>query len=103
MTRGSAQRPAGFQIEDFRLQIAIVAVPAKRVILRKEAVILRLDGATSDLFHVTAVANPFCPQCRQAFGYINLLIGVAPWTARVVNADRLIHLDLAAHRFCRGE
>ena len=34
---------------------------------------------------------------------VDMLIGVAPWTAGVVDADGLVHFDLAAHCFCRGE
>ncbi len=67
------------------------------------AIIDRRDGATVDFLHIAAVANPFGAQRRQAFGYIDLLIGVAPRAARVVDADRLVHFDLAAHGFCRRE
>ena len=81
------------------------SVPLCRLGVRngQVSIVDRRDRAPGGLFHIAAVANPFCPQCRQAFRYIDMLIGIAPRAARVVNADRLIHLDLAAHRFRRRE
>ena len=64
--------------------------------LEDAAVPAAVAGARVD---IAAVVDPFCAQQRQAFGDIDMLIGIAPRTARVVNANRFISLDLAAHRF----
>ena len=73
------------------------------MLLGEVSIIDRRYLATDDFFYIAAVANPFRAQRRQTFGDIDMLIGVAPRAAGVVNADRLVHFDLAAHRFRRGE
>src|SRR5947208_14812182 len=67
------------------------------------------DGPSFDLFDIAAITDPFRAQRRQALFNDPSRIGstaefrIAPGTARVVNADRLVHFDLAVHRLRRRE
>src|SRR5450432_1584535 len=73
------------------------------MLLGKVSIIDRRYLAADGFFHIAAGTNPFCPQCRQAFGYSDVQIRIAPRTARVVNTNRLVHLDFARHRLRRRE
>src|SRR5262249_1423978 len=67
------------------------------------AIINRLNLAAFGFFNVAAVADPLGAQRRKSSRDIAVKIGITPWTAGVVNAHRLLHLNLAAHRFRRRE
>src|SRR5437763_9975985 len=62
-------------------------------------IIDRRAGATVDLFDITAVADPFCARRRKALRDVAMKRRITPGTARVVNANRFVHLDFAADRF----
>src|SRR5437762_9029403 len=71
--------------------------------------VLRPHGASFAFYDVAARTDPFRAQRRQALFNDPSRIGssaefrIAPWAARVVNADRLVHFDLAVHRLRRRE
>src|SRR5436305_8681914 len=61
------------------------------------------DGPSFDLFHVAARENPVSTQGWKPFNWVKRHARLAPRTAGVVNADWLVHFDLAAHRLRRRE
>src|SRR2546430_1476512 len=67
------------------------------------AVINWRDGPSFDFFHVAARENPAPTHGRKPFNWVKRHAWIAPRTAGVVNADRLIHFDLAGHRLGRRE
>src|SRR5437763_16656900 len=79
--------------------LSIATVRTSSVLIRQIAIIDRRDGATVDLFDITAVADPFCARGRKTLRDVAMKRRITPGTARVVNANRFVHLDFAAHRF----
>src|SRR5438132_356078 len=79
------------------------------MLLRQISVVLRTNGASFDFFGIAAITDPFRAQRRQALFNDPSRIGstaefrIAPWAAGVVNADRLVHFNLAVHRLGRRE
>src|SRR5206468_9169609 len=71
--------------------------------LGEKAVVNGLEFASFDFFDIAARANPFRAQLRQTACHIDICISIAPRTARIVNTHRLVHFDLAIHRFRRRE
>src|SRR5207249_10488538 len=70
------------------------------------SVINRPNDSPFDLFNIAAGANPFRAQRRQPLRNIDSpsrIGSIAPRPARIVNAHRLVHFDLAVHRFRRRE
>src|SRR5436853_7051572 len=67
------------------------------------------DCASIDFFDIAARENPIPTQGRQPLYWVKRhgpsRTGtiIAPGTAGVVNADRLVHVDLAGHCFGRRE
>src|SRR5947209_18689783 len=61
------------------------------------------DGPSFDLFHVAARENPVPTQGWKPFNWVKRHARLAPRTAGVVNADRLVHFNLAVHRLGRRE
>ena len=73
------------------------------VAAREVAVVLRLDLAAFVLGDVPSPCDPFGAQRREALRGIGRLIGVAPRSAAIVNADRFVRLEVAAEIFRRRE
>src|SRR6266404_7090573 len=71
--------------------------------VRKPAIIDRLNSAPFVFFDIATVPDPFCAQRRKTLCYVPLKIGIAPWPAGVINAHRVVRLNIAVHRFCWGE
>ena len=67
------------------------------------AVIDRLNFAPVDFFHITAGGNPSRSQRREALGDVAAKIRIAPGTARIVHAHRLVQFEFAIHGFRRRE
>src|SRR5947208_16365157 len=61
------------------------------------------NGAYFTLFEIAANTDPFRAKCRHAFFNVATETRLAPGIAGVVNADRLVHFDLAVHRLGRRE
>ncbi len=70
---------------------------------RKKSVIDWFYFAALVRLDVLAFQNPFSSQWRQALNWVKRHAWIAPRTAGVVNADRLVYFDLARHRFGRSE
>src|ERR1700719_4319397 len=73
------------------------------MLLRKPSVIDGLHLAAVVRLHIATVADPFRAQRWQTLFNIAIEICVTPRAAGVVNAHRLVHLDLAVHRLGRRE
>src|SRR5437899_5954162 len=67
------------------------------------AIINWRDGPSFDFFDIAARENPVPAQWRQALFNVAIETRLAPRTAGVVNADRLVHFNLAVHRLGRRE
>src|SRR5207253_10090149 len=85
----------------FGSSIAVLGVLG--VICRQIAIVRRRDRATRNGFHIAAGTDPFGAQRRQTLRNIAVKIRIAPRSAGVVNAHRLVYLNLATHRFCWRE
>src|SRR5437016_12971248 len=73
------------------------------MLLGQISVVLRTNGASFNFFDIAAITDPFRAQWRQALFNVAIETRLAPGTAGVINADRLVHFDLAAHRLGRRE
>src|SRR4030095_14852747 len=62
-----------------------------------------LNFSSVDLFNVTAFQNPLLSQGRKPLNWVERHARIAPGTARVVNAHRLVHFHLAVDGFGRCE
>src|SRR5439155_21731699 len=80
-----------------------VSTRSLRVHFRQIPVIARHDRSASDLFNVATRANPGRSQWRQTFFNLTIETVVAPRTAGVINAHRVVRLDLATHGLRRRE
>src|SRR6266480_18516 len=78
-----------------------VSTRSLRVHFRQIPVIARHDRSARDLFNVATRANPGRSQWRQTFFNLTIETVVAPRTAGVINAHRLVRLDLASYRLRR--
>src|ERR1700736_529374 len=70
---------------------------------RQPSIVDGLNFSTVDLFDIAAFQNPISPQGRKPSNWVKRhgpsRTGIiAPWSAGVVNADRLVHFDFAGHR-----
>src|SRR5437588_7763568 len=73
------------------------------MLLGQISVVLRTNGASFDFFDIAAITDPFRTQRRQAVFDVATETRIAPGTAGVVNAHRLVHFNLAGHCFCWRE
>jgi Leu/Phe-tRNA-protein transferase len=76
---------------------SVLAVRVRSVFLGEITVIDRCDGATVDLLHIAAGADPIGAQRGQSVFDTQISRNglVAPGAARVVDADRFVDFDLA--------
>ena len=70
-----------------------------RVLIREVSIIDRRHLSPFDFFDIAAIPDPFRAERRQSFFNIAVEIGIAPWAAGVVNADRFVDFDFAVERF----
>ena len=70
---------------------------------REVAVVFRFDLAAIVLGNVPSPADPCLAQGRDTFARVAGKFRVAPWAAGVVDADRLVRLELAVEIFRRRE
>src|SRR5262249_47839558 len=86
-----------------------IAISGDSMFLGKKSVIDRLNFSSFDFLNITARENPFSSQGRKPLNWIKRhglsRTGTitSPGAARVVDADRFVHLDLARHCFRRRE
>src|SRR6188472_2285372 len=73
----------------------------RRMRLGQISVIDRLDDSSGDFFHIATLQDPIAAQGRKPLYWVKRHAWIAPWTASVVNAHRLVHFDLAVHRLRR--
>ncbi len=71
--------------------------------LGKVAIVDRRNFAPFDFLNIAAGADPIGAQRGKSLIHVDLLIGIAPRSAGVVNADRFVHFNLAGHGFGRRE
>src|SRR5262245_29718467 len=66
---------------------------------RAIAVVFWFDLAAFVLFHVAASDDPMAAQRGQSVAHLSVERGIAPRAASVVNANRIVDLDLAVETF----
>src|SRR5882757_123423 len=76
-----------------------VAFRMRSMRLGQISVIDRLDDSSGDFFHIATLQDPIAAQGRKPLYWVKRQAWIAPWTASVVNAHRLVYLHRAGHCF----
>jgi hypothetical protein len=73
------------------------------VLNRKVSIINWPNDSAFVFFHISALQDPIAARGRKPVYWIKSHAWIAPRAAGIVNAHRLVHFDLAIHRFRRRQ
>src|SRR6266545_7859043 len=70
---------------------------------RQVSIINGLNDSSFDLVHISTFQDPIAAQGWKPLYWVKRHAWIAPRTARIINAHRLVYFDLAVHRFRQRE